>query len=138
MKKWIALSIIIFLLSISLIGCSSETSKASQLKEMSVTELLEKYETTGLDLEEVTYIDVREDDEFSERHIEGFEGIPKSIFECFIDDLSKEKEIVLICNTQNRSRAVGELLVEEYDFDPSKITIVVGGVSSWEGPVISN
>ncbi|QOY38315.1 rhodanese-like domain-containing protein [Anaerobacillus isosaccharinicus] len=126
---------LLLLMSVVIIGCSNSTMK---LNEITVDELLEIYETTGFNHEEVMYIDVREKNEFTDRHIEGFEVFPKSIIECLVEEISEEeKDLVIICNTQNRSKAVGELLVSEYGFSPTNITIVQGGVSSWKGPVVS-
>jgi rhodanese-related sulfurtransferase len=134
MKKSFLLISLLWLI-VNLVGCTSEKSNSGSLNEMTVAELLEIYETTGFNFEDTMYIDVREVGEYNEGYIEGFEGLPKSTFECYIEDIPHDKELVLICNTQNRSRAVAEMLGEEYGFNLDNITIVNGGVSSWNGPI---
>lgn len=122
-------------MSFLLIGCSDDGANVD-VNTITSDDLLTQYEENNLSDGKV-YIDVREEDEFSESHIEGFENYP---MDALLEDTSvlpKDKEIVILCNTQNRSFKVAEALVEE-GFDKEKITVVEGGISNWDGPTKSN
>ena|SRR5690554_572461 len=118
-------------LSFILVGCSSNNDVA--VNTINSDGLLEQFEEHRLTEESKLYIDVRETDEFNESHIEGFTNYPMDGLLEDVSVLPKDKEIVILCNTQNRSFKVAEKLVEE-GFDEDSITVVEGGISNWEGP----
>lgn len=74
------------------------------------------------------FIDVRTQGEFSSFHIPGFSNIPLHQLSKKTDKLSKEKEIVVICQSGMRSQKASKILVKS---GFSKVTNVKGGVSAY-------
>lgn len=78
------------------------------------------------------FIDVREPNEFSAGHIKGMENVPLSRFKSAASGLPKDKEIVVICQSGNRSVAASNKL-KKAGF--GEVTNVRGGMSAWSGQV---
>jgi rhodanese-related sulfurtransferase len=76
---------------------------------------------------ESQFIDVRSPSEFSAGHIPGAINIPMDQIESRLDDLSRAKPIVLICQMGKRARMTAGLL------EPCQLQLSVleGGTSSW-------
>lgn len=104
---------------------------SSDIQEISTEELEAKMEAD----KEAVYIDVREMDEFAAGHIEGMTNMPLSAFANEYTELPKDKEIVLICRSGNRSMQAATFLQEQ---GYKNITNVSGGMLAWGGPVITN
>ncbi|SES40262.1 rhodanese-like domain-containing protein [Salipaludibacillus aurantiacus] len=111
-------------------GCSDSDAETGDMNEMSAEELQAEVEE-GME-EDKFYVDVREEEEFAESHIQGFENIPMNEVMEDASMLPEDQEIVILCNTQNRSIQVGESMIEQ-GFDADNLTIVMGGISSYEG-----
>ncbi|RXJ01966.1 rhodanese-like domain-containing protein [Anaerobacillus alkaliphilus] len=80
--------------------------------------------------DEAFYIDVREDYEFNEAYIEGFVNYPLSSFEQTYQDLPKDKEIIVICRSGNRSMKAAAFLKEQgYE----NVTNIKGAMLDWKG-----
>lgn len=77
-------------------------------------------------------LDVREGYEFSICNI-GFPHIPMGEISQRINELPKDKKIVLMCNSGKRAEAIGNLLETEFDFN--NILIMDGGISNWKNQV---
>lgn len=74
------------------------------------------------------FIDVRTPGEFKGNHIRGFRNIPLDQLLSKSDSLSKDKEVVLICQSGMRSNKASKLL-RKSGFE--KVTNVKGGMSTW-------
>lgn len=74
------------------------------------------------------FIDVRTPGEFKSRSIRGFQNIPLQQLAEKASSLSKEKEVVLICQSGMRSTSAAKLL-KKLGF--KNITNVKGGMSAW-------
>lgn len=75
------------------------------------------------------FVDVRTSGEFRGNHINGFKNIPlHQLSEKAEKDLSKEKEIVVICQSGMRSGQACKTL-KKLGF--SKVTNVKGGMNAW-------
>lgn len=74
------------------------------------------------------FVDVRTAAEFKGNSIRGFKNIPLHQLERKAGTLSKDQEVVLICQSGSRSQRAAKML-KKLGF--SKITNVRGGVSSW-------
>lgn len=74
------------------------------------------------------FIDVRTPREFKSNHIRGFKNIPLNQLPLNANQLAKEKEIVVICQSGMRSQQ-GCKTLKKLGF--TKITNVKGGVSAW-------
>ena len=81
------------------------------------------------DQDDVFVIDVREQVEYDERHIPGVTLIPMSTFEQNMDQLPKDKEIIVTCNSSNRSGQVTAFLQES---GYTNVHNMEGGIQAWE------
>ena len=83
-----------------------------------------------LDDESITFVDVREPDEYDEGHIPGVPLLPMGEIPDHIDRMDKDKTHVFICRSGGRSQKVARYVNEQgleraINFD--------GGMLSWEG-----
>lgn len=74
-------------------------------------------------------IDVRTKREYEKLHVYGFKNIPLHELKGKIDTLSKDKQIVVICQTGMRGNEACKRL-KRWGF--TRLTNVRGGVSTWE------
>ncbi|MFE0556619.1 rhodanese-like domain-containing protein [Paenibacillus sp. NPDC058910] len=74
------------------------------------------------------FIDVRTPGEFKGNHIRGFRNIPLDQLLQSSDSLSKDQEVVLICQSGMRSNKASKSL-KKSGFE--KVTNVKGGMSAW-------
>jgi len=74
------------------------------------------------------YIDVRTPAEFRGNNIRGFKNIPLHQLAQKVNELSKEKEVVVICQSGMRSSKASKLL-KKHGF--KLVTNVKGGMSAW-------
>ena len=74
------------------------------------------------------FIDVRTVDEFRGRKINGFKNIPLQELSQRAEELSKDKEVVVICQSGMRSGKAARLLKKK---GFTSITNVKGGMSAW-------
>jgi rhodanese-related sulfurtransferase len=74
------------------------------------------------------FIDVRTPGEFKGNHIRGFKNIPLHQLNQKSNELLKDKEVVVICQSGMRSQKASKML-KKLGF--SKITNVKGGMSAW-------
>lgn len=133
MKNVWKLSIIGFLLLVFAAGCDQEA--LTGVKQMNVANILERMEESAETNDGAVYIDVREQYEYDERYIDGFVNYPLSTLEETYSDLPKDKEIIIICRSGNRSMQAADLLKEKgYD----NLTNVQGAMLDWKGETKSN
>ncbi|CRK81520.1 Rhodanese domain-containing protein [Neobacillus massiliamazoniensis] len=75
------------------------------------------------------FIDVRTPGEFKGNHIRGFKNIPLHQLDQKADkELSKEKEVIVICQSGMRSQQASKMLKK---WGYTKVTNVKGGMSAW-------
>lgn len=74
------------------------------------------------------FIDVRTPAEFKSRNIRGFKNIPLHQLTQKMDILSKEKEVIVICQSGMRSNKASKIL-KKNGF--KQITNVKGGMNAW-------
>lgn len=74
------------------------------------------------------FIDVRTPQEFKMNHIRGFKNIPLQRLVNRQGELSKDKEIVVICQSGARSNNATKML-KKVGF--TKLANVKGGISTW-------
>lgn len=75
------------------------------------------------------FVDVRTNGEFRGNHIKGFKNIPlHQLAQLAEKDLSKEKEVIVICQSGMRSQRASKVL-KKLGF--KNITNVKGGMSAW-------
>lgn len=74
------------------------------------------------------YIDVRTPGEFKGRNIKGFKNIPLHQLSSKANELSKDKEVVVICQSGMRSNKATKVLRKQ---GFKQVTNVKGGMSAW-------
>jgi rhodanese-related sulfurtransferase len=74
------------------------------------------------------FIDVRTQGEFNGYHIPGFKNVPLHQLAQKTDKLSKDKEVIVICQSGMRSQKASKILVKS---GFKHVTNVKGGVSAW-------
>ncbi|MCF8566257.1 rhodanese-like domain-containing protein [Alicyclobacillus tolerans] len=79
------------------------------------------------DYEDVQIVDVREVNEYREGHIEGSTLIPLGILPHRTDAIAKDKPVVVVCRSGNRSKEACEML-RQRGFNVMSLR---GGLSSW-------
>jgi len=129
-KLFIILSIIVSIMI--LVSCQNkQASKAKvEIKQITVTELEEMLDEAQTDR---LYIDVREIDEYAAGHIEEFINYPLSTLEETMEQLPKDKEIVIICRSGNRSMQAASMLI---DAGFPMVTNVQGAMLEWKRDVV--
>lgn len=97
---------------------------AKGVKQISTTEL--KAELTHTNKQ---FIDVRTPGEFKGNHIRGFKNIPlHQLSEKANKDLSKDNEVIIICQSGMRSQKASKIL-KKLGF--TEVTNVKGGMGAW-------
>ncbi|ADH97887.1 rhodanese-like domain-containing protein [Salisediminibacterium selenitireducens] len=124
--------LLIVLSGLFLLGACGGTADLDGLNTMTATDL-EAQTEQGLE-DDVQYIDVRETDEFDEESIPGFENMPMALVMDNPSLLNEEEDVVILCNTQNRSKEVAEALIDA-GFDHDRVIVVEGGISDYNGTV---
>ncbi len=85
-------------------------------------------EAGQFDQSEWFFLDVREQSEWNEGHIEGATLIPLGQLEARQDELPADKKIVVVCRSGNRS-AQGRDLLLKAGF--AQVTSMAGGMNDW-------
>ena len=116
----------IFVLVILISGCfanvAAPKAEASLANEISVDEAYAKYQQ-GMFL-----LDVRQPEEWQEAHIPNTTLIPLGELESRLNELPKDKPIVVVCRSGNRSQA-GRDILKKADFN--NVTSMAGGINQW-------
>jgi rhodanese-related sulfurtransferase len=83
---------------------------------------------TELGKKDKHYIDVRTPTEFRDNHIRGFKNIPLHELKQRVHELSKDKEVIVVCQSGMRSNQASKLL-KKLGF--TQVTNVIGGMNAW-------
>ena len=116
---------IMALLTGMLAGCGAQGTETGV--DVSVNEALRLWQN-----KEAIIIDVRTPAEYRVGHIPGVTNIPLDELEQRMNEVPKDKKVVLVCRTGNRS-AQGTKLLRSKGF--SNVFNSTGGMSTWKGPV---
>ncbi|MBO8155533.1 MAG: rhodanese-like domain-containing protein [Bacillaceae bacterium] len=73
------------------------------------------------------FIDVRTPIEYQGNHIKGFNNIPLQSLKAKLNELDKNKEVVVICQSGNRSMAAARILKK----NGFEVTNVQGGMNAY-------
>lgn len=99
---------------------------AKGVRHISTTDLKEELRS-----KEKQFVDVRTPGEFKGNHIKGFKNIPlNQLSQKAEKELSKEKEVIVICQSGMRSKNASKVL-KKLGFP--KVTNVKGGMLTWRG-----
>lgn len=99
---------------------------AKGVKQITTAQLEDELKTNKA----AQYVDVRTPAEYKGGHIRQFNNIPLQQLHTKADKLSKDKEVILICQSGSRSNAASKQL-KKLGFE--KVTNVRGGMMSWKG-----
>lgn len=116
--------IVIVALAISTLIQSCGSSNSSEKSEVTPTEALK------LSKENVLFVDVRSTEESEEQgyKVKNLINIPLDELEQNLDKLPKDKQLVLVCKSGNRSAQAFDILKEK---GYSKISSMSGGMNEW-------
>ncbi len=82
--------------------------------------------------EKCPIVDVREQDEWENGHVESAIHLPLSDFPDLKGRLDKDKEYFVMCHSGGRSAMACQQLAQ----DGFNVTNVMGGISAWRGDVV--
>lgn len=102
---------------------------SSGIQRMSATELQERLKTNPNALE---IVDVREPSEFRGGHIAKAKNIPLGGLAGKLNDLPKDKDVVFVCRSGNRSMMASR---KAQKAGLKSVYNLTGGMSMWNGPV---
>lgn len=80
------------------------------------------------------FIDVRTPGEYKSGHIRQFKNLPLQQLQAKASQLSKDKEVIVICQSGNRSNAASGMLKK---MGYTSVTNVRGGMNAWRGPRVN-
>ncbi|GAC1429132.1 MAG: hypothetical protein NVS2B3_14740 [Vulcanimicrobiaceae bacterium] len=75
-------------------------------------------------------IDVRDEDEFAEAHVDGAVLIPLPDLEARLDEFPRNRELLLFCRSARRSGLAQDALVDRFGY--RDVANVEGGILAWE------
>jgi phage shock protein E len=81
------------------------------------------------DLDNVVVIDVREQEEYDEKHIPGVVLIPLGTVPDRLDEIPTDQTVVLTCRSGNRSNQAAEFLREK---GYTNVHNMLGGINEWQ------
>ncbi|GAB4483593.1 MAG: hypothetical protein Kow0088_26890 [Anaerolineales bacterium] len=120
---WIVLGVVAILV---LYGIYQQIAYANRrnirIPEIDVQQAYEKYQ------QGVFVLDVRQPEEWNEGHIPNATLIPLDQLAQRVDELPRDREIVVVCRSGNRSRE-GTLILLENGF--KQVSSMAGGVTDW-------
>ena len=79
----------------------------------------------------VVLLDVREQHEFEERHIDGAKHVPRGHLETRIEQLlpERDKRVIIYCATTNRSSLAAQTMKDELGYED--VAVIDGGITLW-------
>src|SRR6476620_7004281 len=115
---------------------STETKRASGSDLVSrAKEAIEEVQPTEANEElqgdDVVLVDVREQHEFEERHIDGAVHVPRGHLESRIEQFvpDRSKRVILYCASGNRSALAARTLSDELGYED--VASMAGGITLW-------
>lgn len=130
-RLWIILTLLVIALSLTITACGEDTKAEPEaaapatIQDLSVQEAYDAMRES----DDAIFIDVREQQEWDQIHAVGTDLIPLSVFEQrATDELPKDGEIYIICNSGNRSRTAAEYLLSQ---GYTNVHNIEGGTQAW-------
>ena len=103
-------------------GAASANEQLPQVTEISIADAYAAYKAGTL------LLDVREQEEWDAFHIPGTTLIPLGELPSRLDDLPRDRRIIVVCRSGNRSQEGRDILLEAGFTD---VTSMAGGVTEW-------
>jgi rhodanese-related sulfurtransferase len=101
---------------------SAQTNGSSSPREIAVSEAFSKYQNG------VFVLDVRTQEEWNEFHIPNTTLIPLDQLASRLNELPKDREIVVVCRSGNRSQEGRDILLNA---GFTQVTSMAGGLNEW-------
>ncbi len=128
MKQVFIVTIIMLLALAAIAGCGSAAAPAASVSNAVLPSEVSVQDAAKLRDEGAFVLDVREPSEWNEFHIPNTTLIPLGQLETRVSEIPKDKPIVVVCRSGNRS-AVGRDILKQAGF--KNVTSVDGGVTEW-------
>ena len=133
MKNW-ELLLPLLVISLALVACGGQADTVDvATSDVNLDELPQEvdvqtvFEIQGMD--DVYVLDVREQNEYDEKHIPNVTLLPMSEIQNRLDEIPTDKEVIITCRSGNRSGQVMQFL-EQNGFD--NVHNMQGGIVAWE------
>lgn len=140
-KKGSQLFVWIFILVVVALGAYLVTKRLNQdLSDRAIPSLpleMSVAEVASLDPQEWFFLDVREPEEWEAGHIERATLIPLRELSDRVSELPRDKQIVTVCRSGNRSAQARDILLK---LGFTTVTSMAGGMSEWQAkgyPVVT-
>jgi rhodanese-related sulfurtransferase len=91
--------------------------------EISISDAFQRHEAGAF------ILDVREPEEWEEAHIPGSTLIPLGLLEGRVNELPRDRQIVVVCRSGNRSQSGRDILLQA-GFE--QVTSMSGGLNGWK------
>ncbi len=130
-KTLIAVLLLMSLLMLALAACGGSSPKTEQQVDLSSlpVDLTVQQVADIKDRPDVVLIDVREPWEYNEGHIPGVKLIPLGQLSNRLDEIPKDKFVVMTCRSGNRSSKATQFLRSQ-GFD--NVHNMLGGILAWQ------
>jgi rhodanese-related sulfurtransferase len=109
-------------LFIMVVGIFVFAPKASPSTEITAAQTYEKYQQGAF------ILDVRSQDEWNQYHIKGSTLIPLEQLQERVNELTKDKDIVVVCRSGRRSQS-GAAILQKAGF--THVSSMSGGLNAW-------
>lgn len=140
-KKGSQLFVWIFILVVLALGAYLVTKRLNQdLSDRAIPSLpaeMSVAEVASLDPQEWFFLDVREPEEWEAGHIEWARLIPLGELSDRVSELPRDKQIVTVCRSGNRSAQARDILLK---LGFTTVTSMAGGMNEWQArgyPVVT-
>ncbi len=131
MKHVTVLFVIIVSLTLGLTACSS--GSATPAKEVDVANLAADIDVATVKAvqgrDDVFLLDVREQSEYDAGHIPGVKLIPMDAVASRLNEIPKDKAVIVTCHSGNRSSQVAKFLRDQ---GYTNIHNMLGGINAWQ------
>lgn len=127
-RKFLVTLILGASLLLALGACATATTPAATNSGAALPAEISVQEAAKLRDQGVFVLDVREPSEWNEFHIPNTTLIPLGQLEARVSEVPKDKPIVVVCRSGNRS-ATGRNILKDLGF--KNVTSVNGGVTEW-------
>lgn len=120
---WILLGVVLLVIAGVVVLQNSQTKTTPLPAEITVTQAAQKRNQGAF------ILDVREPSEWTQFHIPGATLIPLGDLPKRLNEVPKDKEVVVVCRTGNRSAEGRNILLNA---GYKKVTSMAGGVTQWQ------
>jgi rhodanese-related sulfurtransferase len=106
-----------------LVWPKSQPATSALAAEISVAQAAAKRNTGAF------ILDVRQPDEWAEYHVPGSTLIPLGELEARVKEVPRDKEVVVVCRSGNRSQSGRDILLKA---GFNRVTSMAGGLKEWQ------